>query len=268
MTIGWRPFERVALNFQFGLRKVNILTGDRDNGICDPDPTNPDTCLPNITPERFPDLPGVHGGVVNPLALSLVWNTRDDVMRPTRGWRVLLKVLHTNKSLFSDFEYTRFFADAGYLRSFNEGRQIAGLRIGGEWIEAPIREVPFWELSELGGKDTLRGFFPHRFVGKGRVLINLELRSRLLEFDFLNWWHVHLDGVLFGDTGRVFLDGDELRDEFTLDEDILGRIIDDFHYSYGFGVRIALAEALLARIDVGFSEEEKGLVYLSFGQTF
>jgi hypothetical protein len=42
----------------------------------------------------------------------------------------------------------------------------------------------------------------------------------------------------------------------------------DFRYSYGGGTRIALGEALVARIDVGFSDEEKGLVYLVFGHTF
>lgn len=38
--------------------------------------------------------------------------------------------------------------------------------------------------------------------------------------------------------------------------------------SYGGGLRIALSEAILARTDVGFSEEESGLVYLTFGHTF
>ena len=43
---------------------------------------------------------------------------------------------------------------------------------------------------------------------------------------------------------------------------------DDLRYSYGGGVRFALSRALVARIDVGFSEEEQGLVYLTFGHTF
>ncbi len=258
LSIGWRPFERVALNFEVGIRKVHIGRGDPDDSIPQP----------NTTPQRFPDLPGVGGGVVNPVALSLVWNTRDDVMRPTRGWRLLLKALHTDKALFSDFEFTRVLADAGYLRAFNSDRQVVGLRVNGEWINAPTNEIPFWELSELGGADTLRGFFPHRFVGKARVLINLEVRSRLAEFDFFHLWHVKLDGVVFGDTGRVFLSSDDVKDEFHLDSQIFKRLIGDFQFSYGPGIRIALSEALVARIDAGFSKEENGLVYLSFGHTF
>jgi outer membrane protein assembly factor BamA len=258
LTVGWRPFERVALNFQVGIRQVDIRGGDRDEDIP----------LPNTTPEKFPDLTGVEGGIVNPLALSLVWNTRDDVIRPTRGWRLLLKALHTNDWLFSDFEFSRFLFDAGYLRSFNDRRQIVGLRVNGEWVEAPTRQVPFWELSELGGNDTLRGFFPHRFLGKARLLANTEIRFRIVEFDFWRLWRVRMDGVLFGDTGRVFIDDDEIKDELSLDSDILGRIVEHLQYSYGAGLRIALADALVARIDAGFSEEETGLVYLSFGHTF
>jgi outer membrane protein assembly factor BamA len=254
VTFGWRPFERLAFNFAIGARQVDIRRGDRDGNT-------------PFTVDAFPDLPGVDGGVVNPIALSLVWNTRDDVMRPTHGWRLILKVIHTNKALLSNFEYTRYIGDAGYLRSFSEGRYVLGLRVNGEWIDAPDEQVPFWELAELGGQDTLRGFFPNRFLGKGRVLLNGEARLRIFEFDFFDLWHVHIDGVVFGDGGRVFLDREDLEDEFQLG-DIADSIIHTFQYSYGAGLRFKLSQALVARVDAGFSDEETGLVYLSFGQTF
>jgi outer membrane protein assembly factor BamA len=255
ITLGWRPFNRVAFNFAIGLRKVNIGHGP-------PKDNRP------FTQDEFPALPGIHGGVVNPLALSLVWNSRDDVIRPTHGWRIILKVIHTNKALLSDFEFTRYVLDAGYLHSFSEGRQVLGIRVDGEYVAAPADEVPFWELAELGGQDTLRGFFPHRFLGKGRALLNAEFRSRITAFNFYDLWRVRLDGVVFGDAGRVFLDHSDVSREFHLNRDIFERIVSDFQYSYGAGVRFALSEALVARIDIGFSREETGLVYLSFGQTF
>ncbi|GIW40852.1 MAG: hypothetical protein KatS3mg076_1429 [Candidatus Binatia bacterium] len=255
LTLGWRPFERVALNFGIGLRYVDIRRGKRKEDF-------------PFTPDEFPGLPGIHGGKVTPFALSVVWNTRDDVVRPTRGWRLIAKIIHNDSILLGDFQFTRFLVDASYLRSFRAGRQIFGVRVAGEWSVAPRGEVPFWELSELGGPDTLRGFFPHRFVGRGRVLFNGEYRFRIHEFDFFDLWRVRVDGVLFGDGGRVFIDRDDLEEEFTLDERILERIISDFQWSAGAGLRFALSQALLARIDVGFSEEERALVYLSFGHTF
>lgn len=252
LTVGWRPFERIAFNLSIGLRQVDVRPGERKDRIA-------------FTPDKYPDLPGVDGGVVQPVAVSLVWNTRDDVMRPTRGWRVILKIISANHA-YSDFRYNRFLADAGYLRSFAQQRYILGIRLGGEWIDSG--NSPFWELAELGGQDTLRGFFPHRFVGRSRIVANGEFRARLTEFDFYDLWHVKIDGVLFGDGGRVFVNRSDLKDEFHVDSDIIGRILDDFQYSYGTGVRIVLSDALVARIDAGFSDEETGLIYLSFGHTF
>ena len=260
LTLGYRLFERLALNLGVGWRKVDIRDGDRlddCNGL-DPCP---------FTPERFPDLPGVDGGVVNPLSFSLVWNDRDDIMRPTRGFRVILKIVLANHA-FSDFKFVRYFVDVGYLRPFFDKRIIFGTRLNGEYNGARSGQVPFWELAELGGQDTLRGFFPHRFAGTARVLLNGELRAKLFEFDFFRLWHVKFDAVAFGDGGRVFIDKEELEDEFHLDSDIFSRIFENFQYSYGGGFRIVLSEALVARIDVGFSDEYTGLVYLSFGHTF
>lgn len=257
ITVGYRPFERLAFNFSTGVRHVDIRRGRRLDNI----PFTQDLRFEGGT------LPGIGGGVTQPLALSLVWNTRDDFLRPTRGWRLILKVVGSNPVL-SDFTFTRFIADGGYLRSTADRRFIAGLRVNGEWIADPARDVPFWELSELGGQDTLRGFYPHRFVGKGRILVNGELRARLAEFDFYDLYHVRLDGVLFGDGGRVFIDRSDLKSEFKLNEDIVGRVLGDFQYDAGTGVRIVLSDAVVARIDAGFSAEELGLLYLSFGHTF
>jgi hypothetical protein len=79
---------------------------------------------------------------------------------------------------------------------------------------------------------------------------------------------VRIDGVAFGDMGRVFLDDSDLSSEFQVDSDLLPRVLEDFRYSYGAGARIAFGDAILTRIDVGFSNEETGLVYLTFGHIF
>ena len=51
-------------------------------------------------------------------------------------------------------------------------------------------------------------------------------------------------------------------------EDFLEHTLDHVRYSYGGGLRIALSSGLVARLDAGFSPEEKGLIYLTFGHTF
>jgi outer membrane protein assembly factor BamA len=255
LAVGWRPWRQVALIGSAGIRHARVGRGDRDDDF-------------PFTIDAFPRLPGVDGGYVNSLGLALVASTRDALVRPTRGWRVILKVSHTNQAFQSDFEFTRWVADLSYLLPLFDGAHVLGVRLNGGFIDGPSRDTPFWELKELGGDDTLRGFFPRRFLGSQRVLANLEYRALLFGFDFFDIWHVRVEGAAFGGAGRVFTDQEELSDEFQLDDDIISRVVDDFRYDYGGGLRFLLSEALVARVDVGFSEEETGLVYLSFGHTF
>jgi outer membrane protein assembly factor BamA len=256
LTLGWRPFRgRLAVAASVGLRHVDIEPGDRDG----------DT---PFTVDAFPTLPGIEGGFVNPLGLSLVYNARDDVIWPTRGWRIIAKVSHTNRELKSDFEFTRIVLDAGYLYGFSDGRHVLGARLSGGYIDGPPRDVPFWELTELGGDDTLRGYFPRRFLGQAHALINLEYRVKLFAFDFFDIWRVQVAGALFGDAGRVFASEGDLDDEFDLTDEFIDDLADDIRYSYGGGLRFLVSRAIIARVDVGFSEEETALVYLKFGHTF
>jgi outer membrane protein assembly factor BamA len=214
----------------------------------------------NKTPSTttlFPDLPGIRGGWSSELALSAVVSTRESVERPTQGWVLLFKAAYV-PSLGSDFEYTRLLFDASYLYPLYTRRQVLGLRLGGEALLGSSDQIPFYELSFLGGADTLRGFFPQRFLGKGRVLGSAEYRLNLAEFDFLDWTHVLIDGVAFIDAGRVFLDAQDFEDNW----------LDSYRWDYGGGLRIAFASGEVARIDVALSEEEKPLLYLTFGHTF
>jgi len=256
LLLGWRPFRgALSVVASFGLRHVDIKNGDRDG----------DT---PFTPEEFPNLPGIDGGFVNPLGLALVYNGRDDLIWPTRGWRIIAKVSHTNTALKSDFEFTRVVLDAGYLYSFGEGRHVLGARLSGEYINGPRSDVPFWELTELGGDDTLRGFFPRRFLGQAHALVNLEYRVKLFAFDFFDIWRVQVAAAAFGDAGRVFVHRGDLDEEFDLTNEVIDQLAENIRYSYGAGLRFVVSRAIIARVDVGFSEEETGLVYLKFGHTF
>lgn len=252
MTIAFRPFERLSLNIESGWRRVNISDGIGLDGL-------------PFTTDAFPDLTGIEGGDVSPLALSLVWTSRDDIFHPTEGWRLILKALHTNRDLGSDFEFTQFIGDLGFVYSFFEDNLQFAARANGEQILGPDQAVPYWELANLGGDDTLRGFFPQRFYGTGRVVVNTELRFPIADFSFFDVWRVRVGGVAFGDTGRVFISDEAVRAQ---EGNAAGAEVNRYRWDYGAGVRISLSRALVARIDVGFSEEETALVYLAFGQTF
>jgi outer membrane protein assembly factor BamA len=254
-VVGWRPSEHLALNLGIGLRHVHIGRGDQKDST-------------PFTVDAFPNLPGIPGGYVNPLSLSLVWTTRDNVVRPTEGWRLILLAAHTNKAMLSDFEFTRVVGDASYLVPLWGGRHVLGFRANGSYVDGPRGSVPYWELEELGGDDTLRGFFPHRFLGWARLLGTAEYRAKVYEFDFFSIWHVLVDAAAFGEVGRVFISAKDLREDFNFTPAQTDNLVGHAQFSYGGGLRFALSNALIARLDVGFSNEETGQVYFTFGHTF
>jgi outer membrane protein assembly factor BamA len=254
-TLAWRLREQLSLAFGIGFWRADVTDGKASE-----DPLVP------FTRTFFPNLTGIDGGDTVPLSLSLIFNNRKDITRPTRGWSLLASVAHVDKSLGSDFQYTRYSFEASYLLPLLTRRQVFGLRVGGTYIDGEIEDIPFYELAYLGGNRTLRGFFKYRFLGRAAALATAEYRLKLLDFQFFDLWQIRIDGVGFVEGGRVFLsDGDIGR---QLGSDFVSSVGSEIRYSYGGGLRFALGQALVARIDAGFSEEESALFYLTFGHTF
>ena len=245
----WHPAPRLALQLGVGVRHVHVGRGDRSGAT-------------PFTVDAFPGLPGVGGGYGLPIEGSLILNTRDGIVRPTRGWRAIAKVSHTPAVFGSDFHFTRMLADVGYLFPFHDGAQVLGLRANGAFIDGHTHAVPFWEYEELGGDDTLQGYFPRRFLGTARILANAEYRARVAAFSFFDIWYVQMDAALFAGAGRVFVDRDDPGARYAPAD------AERIRVAGGPGLRIALSQAIVARIDVGFSNEETAIAYLAFGQSF
>lgn len=245
LTLGYRILRPLALVVSGFYRDTNIKNGSDDD--------TPST-------QRFaPGLPGVHGAQSNYLSAALVFNSRDDLVRPTEGWKILVKYLSADHALWNrDTDYQKLIFDVSFIQPLVWRRQVIALHANTEVVFAKDQDIPFFELSSLGGDDTMRGYFPQRFLGKGSALLNAEYRLKLADFNFRKLWDVTIDGVAFADAGRVYEDS----------SDFLHHTFDHIRYSYGGGLRIGLSSGLVARIDAGFSPEETGLVYLTFGHTF
>ena len=260
--------QRALFTFAYHLTPdfvVAASAGPRQTRIYrDSDAANP---LPS-TLDAFPKLVGISGGRTNPVIASFIYNNRTSITHPTKGWSAIGTVEHVNRNLANDFAFTRYTLDASYLHPFLTSGQILGLHVGGEVISGSAHSIPFFELASLGGANDMRGFLPDRFLGTSRLTINGEDRVKLGAFTFRHLWDVQVDGVLFGDIGRVFISDSELSHEFRTRITQIPSVFQDFRYSYGAGLRIAIGEAILARFDVGFSNEQTGLVYLVFGHTF
>ncbi|MGH7896606.1 MAG: BamA/TamA family outer membrane protein, partial [Candidatus Binatia bacterium] len=132
--------------------EIQIHRGDRRDGV-------------PSTVDVFPNLAGIGGGKTNPISAALIFNDRDDVTRPTRGWNVISKYQRIDEALDNDFEFDRYIFEASYLYPFLTRRQVIGVRGGGEYISTKKRRTPFFQFSSLGGGDDMRGYFLDRFLG-------------------------------------------------------------------------------------------------------
>ncbi len=245
LTGAYRILRRFALVVSGFYRDTNILNGSSDD--------SPST-------QRFaPDLPGVHGAPSNYLSAALVFNSRDQLVRPTQGWELIVKYLNADHALANrGTDYQKVLFDVSYIHPLVWRRQVIAVHDNAAVMFGDDEDIPFFELSSLGGDDTMRGYFPQRFLGKGSALFNAEYRLKLVDFNFFKLWDVTIDGVGFGEVGRVYEGAEDFREH----------PFDHLRPSYGGGLRIGFSSGLIARIDAGFSEEEKGLVYLTFGHTF
>ena len=102
-------------------------------------------------------------------------------------------------------------------------------------------DTPFYELNQLGGRRSLRGYGSQRFIDFNRSLMSAELRTRV--------WSRKIFGVdlqvelaPFVETGQVF---EELGDS----------PFDDLHWVFGNGFRGLVRPQILAFVDLGWGSE-------------
>lgn len=205
---------------------------------------------------------GSEGGRIGLASVELVHDTRDKESSPTRGVRAAVAVRGSHPALGSQFQYLGAgLVVSGYKSFFDEPYLVLATRFA---ADALLGDVPFTELSSfgtrsgvsgLGGPSSIRGLPSYRYVGKAKVLANVELRSRAYRFrpgeHTLDTWV-----VLFGEAGRVWAD-------YRPD----GKLF-HLHGAFGLGLRLAWEEDYILRLDAGVSPEGGLGVYMDFGQLF
>ncbi len=194
------------------------------------------------TDEEEPQLsnaapPGL--GTVDLLTSRLIFglDRTNEPPRVSRGTEVLLQLDYSHDLTGDRFQYGRYVAEVRqYLPVgfFPSSRRLA-LRGRLEQVE-PLFDgsaVPFFQLPDLGGQSTLRGFRSRRFQNDGSLIFNAEYRYPI-------WSNV--DALVFVDTGQVF---DAFSDVAT----------DRFHWSYGGGLHLLNQKGLSVRFEVAGSSE-------------
>jgi hypothetical protein len=198
----------------------------------------------------------------NYIRAGLTWDTRDREIGTTSGTWADVIVQRVDKSLGASTEYTRWTATARHYQPLS-GRLTLANRL---LIQNTTGDAPFYVLSEvqttqkpqdgLGGSSTVRGLPKDRYVGKGMLVSNNELRWRAAQFNLRGRpSSLVLSG--FVDAGRVWTSGVDL-----------STAIRDLHAGYGGGARLAFGSSFVIATDVGHSAQSTAPVYIGLGYLF
>jgi outer membrane protein assembly factor BamA len=182
---------------------------------------------------------GMEGGFRQGFHTGIEADYRDHFFRPTAGsfHRVELSIhpsftgnrrtlgkLKLESARYYEFHFLLDVVAAGRVQL----SQVAG-------------RAPFYELSMLGGEESLRGYPFDRFLDYGSAMLNLELRTWLFSLPFQN---IEIGGQLFADGGTLY----EYPGAPGWTDDLRGNV--------GFGGMMSLFNPdFMLRGDFGFSDE-------------
>jgi outer membrane protein assembly factor BamA len=198
----------------------------------------------------------------NYVRAGLTWDTRDREIGTTSGTWADLLVQRVDSRLGASWNYTRWTAAARHYQPLG-GRVTLANRLV---LQNTIGDAPFYSLAELsttqksqdglGGTSSIRGIPKDRYVGKGILVSNNELRWRAADFGLIGRpSSLVLSG--FVDAGRVWTDGVDLSSALR-----------ELHSGYGGGVRVGFGPSFVISTDVGHSSQSTAAIYIGLGYLF
>jgi len=202
--------------------------------------------LPSIT-VRYPTLMGV--GDVSELQQRLVfsYDTRDSVIVPRSGQRLVAFAGFSTRALGSNDAYTFVGIDTTFFEPAGSDLTVVAhvaLRYMPTYTDAP-----FWALSSLGGDRSvigeaqpLRAFGPGRFVDRNNFAGSLEARTWVQRFHFFGT-DLKLELAPFIDTGKVFAS-------------MSGNPLSQLHIGTGMGFRLVASPFVVGYLDIGYGSEK------------
>lgn len=167
-------------------------------------------------------------------------DTRENPVFPQSGGIDKFSTEFAGYVIGGDSEFIKYGTDnRRYFNGFKDDHAVA-LRLDTGFSNT---ELPLTEKYRIGGPDTLRGYTSRS--GDNMALFNMEYRLQMID---------NVQGVIFGDAGQVWDQGESLKSS-------------EVDHSVGLGVRLNTPLGQL-RLDYAFDDDWSGTPHLSFGQTF
>ena len=113
-------------------------------------------------------------------------------------------------------------------------------------------EVPFNQLSYMGGESLMRGYFKGRYRDRNQIAAQVEYRFLPLKLGFTD----RLGATIFTGIGEVFNQWDELQ-------------LNNVKWSAGAGARFLIFQQkdVYLRFDYAFTRDDSNF-YISIGEAF
>jgi outer membrane protein assembly factor BamA len=194
--------------------------------------------------------------------VGVTWDTRDREIGTQSGTWADALVQRVDKSLGATESYTRWTATVRHYQPLG-GRVTFANRLLAQSISG---DAPFYALSEvqttqkwqdgLGGSSTVRGLPKDRYVGKGIVVSNNEVRWRAADFGLVGR-PSSLVLSAFADAGRVWTNGIDASSVFQ-----------ELHAGYGGGARLSFGPSFVIALDAGHSSQATAPIYIGLGYMF
>jgi hypothetical protein len=190
---------------------------------------------------------GAEGSTNFGMGVGMVYDDRHNVLNVRKGHFAELAYLRYLPGL-STFDFNSLILDTRIFRPVGEHNVLAWQLLG----QFNSREVPFNQLSLMGGDSMMRGYYLGRFRDKNQLATQLEFRMLPLPLGFSK----RIGASAFAGTATVFPD---------FSKATIHKVV----WAAGAGLRFLLfpKKDIYTRFDVAFTQEGPGY-YLFIGEAF
>ncbi len=201
-------------------------------------------------------------GRINYLRAGLIWDTRDQEIGPHSGTWADLIAQRASSALGATSDFTRWTATVRRYQPVGSrvtfAQRVLAQHVAGDapFYELAAIQTEFKPQDGIGGSSSVRGIPKDRYIGRGLVLSNSELRWRAADFT-LRGRSSSVVLSTFADFGRVWENGLDLSTAFQ-----------GLHAGYGGGARLAFGSSFVVAADVGHSAESTAPIYIGLGYMF
>ncbi len=189
------------------------------------------------------NVPGSAGSIVTGAGLHFIYDNRDKVLYPGKGYLLNVSFTRNGKFLGGNYNFSKYTIDASLYKKLNAN----SILVVNSFNSFATGSVPFQQLAQLGGGKIMRGYYQGRYTDKNLSALQTELRSVIYK---------RLGVALFG--GMAIIGNGSPVLDFT-----------SVYKNYGAGLRFTLnrKEHLNLRLDYALGRQSSGF-YLGFGEAF